>query len=259
MNNKTLSKTLLFLALGSGYSYMKQYTDNLDKNQIENYKKEISNNNHLSINNIFDDFNNNNVTPINNNNVTPINNNNVTPINNNINNLTLKNNIIPNLYTNNERAEIFKKFKQSYVDNNNNNNNNTSNILSSNILSSNILSSNILSSNKQNFDFQINNLKIQYKIIIEFSISNVSLIPITLNNFKHIIYSYNTPIKNKIIFNNIIFDNNNNNIKLEFDEIEPIDYLITIKPSDFEFNNGILTINNNPFYFYNNNLPTTIC
>ena len=55
MNNKTLSTTLVCLALGGGYSYMKKYTENLttklNKEELKELKK--SNNEKKSINSIF--------------------------------------------------------------------------------------------------------------------------------------------------------------------------------------------------------------
>jgi len=202
MNNKKISTTLLCLALGGGYSYMKRYTDNLTTNR--NDEKTI-------INSIFVEKEEN----------------------------TKKEEILntPKLYSENERKKILEDFK-----------------LKQNYEPINSLKEEY-SSKSPYYNFKINNLKIQYKIIIEFKIDKTSLIPISFNNFKHIICTNNN---NKIIFDNIIFKENDNLIISEFDEIEPKEYSIIIKPTEVNYKNGIFIINNNPYYFIDNYLPTTV-
>jgi hypothetical protein len=231
INNKKLSTTLLCVALGGGYSLMKKYVSNVKHSNDDNTEKEENIiESQLNINNIFDEEE--------------------TKKDENKNNKK-------DLYSEDERKIIFNNFKSSF--------NTPFNTTFNTKFNTNIKNKNVeditfekikietIKTKETNYTFETiqNN---NYKITIEFDLSQNSFIPIKLNNFNYIVFTKKT----KIIFDNIIFKDNKQHILIDFDDIEPIDFIITIQESNNDFKNGIIIINNWPYYLSDNYLPNSL-
>lgn len=214
INNKKLSTTLLCVALGGGYSLMKKYITNNKTETIETYEKNIYNQTNIS--NIFDEEEKIQEEEYEKN----------------------KNNN-KELYSEDERKIIFNNFKSS--------------LNTSQQITKQQIKIETIKTKETNYTFETiqNN---NYKITIEFDLSQNLFIPIKLNNFNYIVFTKKT----KIIFDNIIFKDNKQHILIDFDDIEPIDFIITIQESNNDFKNGIIIINNWPYYLSDNYLPNSL-
>ena len=223
--NNYLSKTLLCLAVGGGLTYIRKFkNNNTETNNIDtifNNKKENTNN--------------------------------------------------PIIYTKEERNEIFNEFIKSKK---------TTNIIENNIeneLKTEIINTQInienndinnITNNELIFSTEtdINTYKFYtkkdcyYKIQINTeTLEDLSSIVINFNNFKY--NTENNEKNNKFIFDNIIFDNSYQTLKIkEINNKSFNKFNILIKEypiNNLHVNNGIIIIikNNNSYpYFLNNNL-----
>jgi len=233
-NTKYVSKTLICLAaIGTGLSYIRSFK-NKDSNNKDSNNKDSNDNN---IDNIF-----------------------------------YKKNDEKLIYTEEERKNIFDEFKkknnlniihEKKDEENKTTINNDSNINDSNIY--NLINSELKITEKKDIYLFNTNKKCNYKIIIEFDYNKLFDdnklfdIEITLNNFSYIIKNNILNNKINIIFDNIIF-NENDCQKLELKNInDNININIFIKESLINiYNNGIFIINKYPYYFENNYLPNSL-